>query len=146
MSWHTGRMPLLTIELMEGHGPKVYKALIERCTSLYATTLDAPIENFRTIIHPVPAACWGLGGVVGAKKVSPLITIEMVSGRPGSLQLRLMGEMSALVAEILGCELDDVRALIRDFSSSSWTVGGAPAVAGRFDEVRARAAAAAAAD
>ena len=134
-------MPLLTIELMEGHGPDTYRALIERCTALYAERLSAPIERFRTTINPVPVECWGLGGVQAAERVSPLITFEMLDGRPADLQLRLMAEMSALVAEILAIPISSTRVLIREFPATHWAIGGAPANVVRAAEVEARVAA-----
>lgn len=136
-------MPLLTIELMEGHGPEVYRELIERGTALYAEVLDAPIGRFRTVIRPVAADCWGLGGEQGSSRVSPLIIFEMMESRPRELHLRLMREMSALVASILDIDVSVTRVLLREFPATHWAIGGEPASVVRSDEVAAREAAAA---
>ncbi len=132
-------MPLIQIDLMEGHSDDVYRELIERCTALYAERLDAPIERFRTQINVVPPARWGIGGKEAPERVSPLITIELLDGRPGELLLRIMAELSALVAEILEIPVGQTRALIWEFPASHWGIGGVPASEARADEVAARA-------
>ena len=134
-------MPLIQIDLMEGHSDDVYRELIERCTALYAEILDAPLERFRTQINVVPAARWGLGGKAAPERVSPLITIELLDGRPRAVLMRVMAEQSALVAEILGVPVGQTRVLIREFPASHWGIGGVPASEARADEVAARAAA-----
>jgi 4-oxalocrotonate tautomerase family enzyme len=138
-------MPLLTIELMEGHSAETHKELIEKCTALYANKVGAPIERHRTQIHTFPSDCWGLEGTQGNERVSPLIIIEMMSGRPRELQEALMRELSELVAEILSIPVSSTRALLHEFEATHWAIGGVPASVARAAEVNARAAATAAA-
>jgi 4-oxalocrotonate tautomerase family enzyme len=134
-------MPLVQIDLMEGHAPEVHRALIERCTALYAEIVEAPIERFRATVSVVPADQWGLGGVAGPERVSPLIRISLMSGRPPELLRRMMHEMSALVAEILDISIDATRVFITEIPPTHWGIGGLPASEVRAAEVAARAAA-----
>ncbi len=135
-------MPLLTIELMEGHSAEIHRQLIERCTALYANAVGAPIERHRTQIHTFPPSCWGLEGKQGNDRVSPLIIIEMLSGRPRELHESLMRDLSELVAEILAIPISSTRALLREFEPTHWAIGGVPASVARASEVAARAKAA----
>jgi 4-oxalocrotonate tautomerase len=135
-------MPLLTIELMEGHSAEIHRELIERCTALYANKVAAPIERHRTQIHTFPADSWGLEGKQGNARVSPLIIIEMMSGRSASLHEELMRELSELVAEILDIPLSSTRALLHEFEPTHWAIGGVLASVARAGDVAARAAAA----
>ncbi len=132
-------MPLINIDLMEGHSPEVHRELIERCTALYAEIVVAPIERFRATITPVPAGQWGLGGVAGPDRVSPLIHILLMEGRPMELIHRLIAEMSALVAEILSIPVANTRVLITEIPVTHWGIGGVPASAARASEIAARA-------
>ncbi len=134
----TGTMPLLTIELMEGHGPDVHRELIERCTALYAAALEAPPARIRMQIHAFPRDCWGLEGIQGNERVSPQITIEMMEGRPAELHLKLMKDLSELVASILDIPISSTRALLREFAPEHWAIGGVPASVARASEVAAR--------
>jgi 4-oxalocrotonate tautomerase family enzyme len=139
-SEQTGIMPLLTIELMEGHGPDLHKELIEKCTALYAAALEAPASRIRMQIHAIPSDCWGLEGIQGNERVSPQITIEMMEGRPAELHLKLMKDLSELVAEILDIPLASTRVLLREFAPTHWAIGGVPASVARAAEVAARSA------
>jgi 4-oxalocrotonate tautomerase family enzyme len=132
-------MPLIEIDLMEGHTPDVHRELIERCTALYADIVVAPTERFRAKLNVVPAAHWGLGGEAGPERVSPLIHVLLMEGRPMELIHRLMSEMSALVAEILSISVDNTRVLITEIPVTHWGIGGVPASAARAAEIAARA-------
>jgi 4-oxalocrotonate tautomerase family enzyme len=136
-------MPLIQIDLMEGYGDDVHRELIQRCTALFAEIVVAPIERFRATLNVVPAAHWGLGGDAAPSKVSPLIQIHLMDGRPLELLHRLMHEMSTLVAEILNIPVGDTRAYLTEFPATHWGIGGIPASQARAAEVAARAAAAA---
>ena len=133
-------MPLIQIDLMEGHPPDVHRELIERCTALYAEIVVAPIERFRATVHAVPRNQWGLGGVAGAEKVAPLIRIHLMEGRPVELLHRLMSETSVLVAEILSIPVDHTRVLLTEIPVTHWAIGGVPASKARASEIAARAA------
>ncbi len=133
-------MPLIQIDLMEGHPPDVHRDLIERCTALYAEIVVAPIERFRATVNAVPRNQWGLGGVPGAVKVSPLIRIHLMEGRPVELLHRLMGEMSTLVAQILDIPVEHTRVLLTEIPVTHWAIGGVPASEVRASEIAARAA------
>jgi 4-oxalocrotonate tautomerase family enzyme len=135
-------MPVIQIDLMEGHSSDVYHELIERCTALYAEIVAAPIERFRATVNVVPSDQWGLGGVPEAPRISPLIRILLMEGRPQELLHRLIAEMSALVAEILGIPLADTRVLVTEIPVTHWGIGGTPASLARAGEIAARAAAA----
>jgi 4-oxalocrotonate tautomerase family enzyme len=96
------------------------------------------------VIRSVPRECWGLGGVVGSDRVSPLLIIEMMDGRPDEVKLALLRELSELAASILEIPVSSTRALLREFPATHWAIGGVPASVVRADEVAARTAAAAA--
>jgi 4-oxalocrotonate tautomerase family enzyme len=134
-------MPLLTIELMEGHSPVVHRQLIEQCTALYAKALEAPPERIRTKIHAVAADCWGLEGVQGNPRVSPLMIFEMMEGRTRETLEKLMADVSVLVAAILAIPVESTRVMLREFPPTHWAIGGVPASVARAAEVAARQAA-----
>ena len=133
-------MPLIQIDLMEGHDDAVHRELLERCTALYADAVSAPIERFRSQVNVVAATQWAAGGVVAPTRVSPLIRISLMAGRPPELLRELMADMSALVAEILDISIDDTRVLVTEIPPTHWGIGGVPANEVRANEIAARAA------
>jgi 4-oxalocrotonate tautomerase family enzyme len=134
-------MPLIQIDLMEGHETAVYRELIERCTALYADAVQAPVERFRATVNVVPADQWGLGGVAAPERISPLIRISLMAGRPAELLRALIADMSALVAEILDIPVAQTRVFLTEIPPSHWGIGGVPASDVRGAEIAARAAA-----
>ena len=134
-------MPMLQIDLMEGHPAQVHATLVQRCTALFAEIVVSPIERFRALVNVVPRDQWALGGVVAAERISPLIRIHLIEGRPLEMLHRLMAEMSALVAEILDIPLANTRVLITEFPGTHWGIGGIPASSARAAEIAARASA-----
>jgi 4-oxalocrotonate tautomerase len=119
----------------------VYRELIERCTALYADAVQAPVERFRATVNVVPADQWGLGGVAAPERISPLIRISLMAGRPAELLRALIADMSALVAEILDIPVAQTRVFLTEIPPSHWGIGGVPASDVRGAEIAARAAA-----
>ncbi len=134
-------MPLLQIDLMEGHSAETHRRLLEECTARFARIVDSPIERFRSFINLVPTSQWALGGVVGDAKVSPLIRIDLMEGRPQQVREALISELSQLTADILGIPLADTRVYISEIPPDRWGIAGVPASQVRASEVAARAAA-----
>jgi 4-oxalocrotonate tautomerase family enzyme len=132
-------MPLLQIDLMEGHSEEVHRQLIERCTALYAEIVMTPIERFRSTVNVIPATQWGLGGVVAPERVSPLIRISLMEGRPMEVMHRLLAEISALVAEILSIPIENTRVLITEIPITHWGNAGVPASVTRAADIAAKA-------
>lgn len=56
-------MPLIQVMLIEGRTMDAKAALISELTEAAVATLGAPRESVRVIVHEVPAAHWGVGGV-----------------------------------------------------------------------------------
>jgi 4-oxalocrotonate tautomerase len=56
-------MPLIQVTLIEGRSPPAKAALIRSLTQATIDSIDAPRESVRVILHEVPAAHWGVGGV-----------------------------------------------------------------------------------
>jgi 4-oxalocrotonate tautomerase len=128
---HNGAMPLMQIDLMEGHGPDVHRQLLERCTALYAEVVATPIERFRCTINVVPASQWSLGGEIGPERISPLINLRLMEGRSMEMLHRLMREMATLVAEILQIPIGNTRVVIAEIPVTHWGIGGVPVSEGR---------------
>lgn len=132
-------MPVIQIDLMEGHDDEVHRALIQRCTARYAEIVGGPVERFRSTVVTFPPSRWGLGGEPGAQRVSPLIRLTLLAGRPPEMLRRLVVEVSEVCADALGIDVADVRMLITEMAGTHWGIGGVPASEARAAELAARA-------
>lgn len=56
-------MPLIQVTLIEGRSTEQKSALIRGLTEAAVEAIGAPRESVRVILHEVPAAHWGVGGV-----------------------------------------------------------------------------------
>lgn len=56
-------MPIVNITLIEGRTPEQKLALIKEVTDTVERVLEAPRQSIRVLLHEVPAANWGVGGV-----------------------------------------------------------------------------------
>ena len=55
-------MPIVHIDLMEGRSPDTVAGMIRAVSHAVATSLDAPIETVRVIVHEMRAHQYGVGG------------------------------------------------------------------------------------
>jgi 4-oxalocrotonate tautomerase len=55
--------PIVQVTLVEGRDEETRAALIRELTDAVERTTGSPRERVRVILHQVPAADWGVGGV-----------------------------------------------------------------------------------
>lgn len=60
-------MPMIQVTLLEGRDAPAKERLIRDLTRAAVDALDAPIASVRVILHEVPPAHWGVGGVSKAE-------------------------------------------------------------------------------
>lgn len=56
-------MPLIQVTLIEGRSADQKAALIHQLTEAAVHAIQAPRDSVRVILHEVPAAHWGVGGM-----------------------------------------------------------------------------------
>ena len=86
------------------------------------------------------ADSFAAGGVPIAESgvQAPFVTLDLLEGRPLEQHTALIERMSALVADLVGVELDRVRLRINVVPTTSWGIAGVPASALRKAEIDAR--------
>jgi 4-oxalocrotonate tautomerase len=55
-------MPLVHVDLMEGRSPDRIAAMIRAVSEAVATSLDAPIDSVRVVVHEMQQHQYGIGG------------------------------------------------------------------------------------
>ena len=61
-------MPLVQVTLVEGRTPQQLRALIGALTEAVVTTVGAPKQNVRVVVHEVPPTHWAAGDVTIAER------------------------------------------------------------------------------
>ena len=55
-------MPIVHVNLMEGRPPEKIEKMIVAVSEAIATTLEAPIESVRVMVHEMETHQYGIGG------------------------------------------------------------------------------------
>jgi len=54
-------MPIVQVNMIQGRSEEQKSAMIRGVAEAISTTLDAPIETIRVLIHEYPSGNWGIG-------------------------------------------------------------------------------------
>ena len=61
-------MPIATIQIVAGRDAAKKRKLMAAVTEAIASSLDAPIDSVKVIVHEIPADLWSTGGQTVAEK------------------------------------------------------------------------------
>ena len=61
-------MPFVEITLVKGRSPEQLRALVSAMTRAVATSISAPKDSIRVVLHEVPATHWAAGDVTIAER------------------------------------------------------------------------------
>ena len=133
-------MPFLRVDLAGPVQPELKSELLRRTAALFAEITESPIDRIRTQVHELPADSFAVGGIPVAEShvQAPFITLDLLEGRPIDQHTALIERMSALVADLVGVELDRVRLRINVVPTTSWGIAGVPASELRKVEIEGR--------
>lgn len=146
-------MPVANIHVLAGHPRPVLKQLLREASAAFANAIDAPPERLQVWITEVDPELYAIAGepadevlarVPRAQAEIPLIRMALMEGRPVETLHRVMADLSAAVARVLGGDPQRVRVQIDHIHPDRWAIGGVPASRARASELAARAAAQAA--
>jgi phenylpyruvate tautomerase PptA (4-oxalocrotonate tautomerase family) len=146
-------MPIAQIHVLAGHPRPVLQQLVRDASATLARVIEAPIDRLQVWITEVDPALYAIAGepadLVLARHPRadieiPLIRLALMEGRPVEVLHRVMAEMSAVTARVLGGDPQRVRVQIDHVAPDRWAIGGVPASVARADELAARQAAASA--
>ena len=142
-------MPACNVIVLKGHPLATLKQLVVECSDTLARIIGAPKDRLEVWVTEVEPALWGLSGRPGdevlqtasrAEVEMPFIRIVLLQGRPVEQHHQLIAEISAVVARVLGADLERVRLQIDEVHPDRWGIGGVPASIRRAAEIAARAA------
>jgi 4-oxalocrotonate tautomerase family enzyme len=143
-------MPVANIHVLAGHPRPVLRQLLREASATFARVIDAPPDRLQVWITEVDPGLYAVAGepadevmarVPRADAEIPLIRMALMEGRPVELLHRVMAEMSAVVARVLGGDPQRVRVQSDPIHPDRWSIGGVPASVARAGELARRAAA-----
>lgn len=144
-------MPVANIHVLAGHPRPVLKQLLREASAAFAQAIEAPADRLQVWITEVDPELYAVAGEPADEALAytpraqteiPLIRMALMEGRPVEMLHRVMADMSAVVARVLGGDPQRVRVQIDHIHPDRWAIGGVPASVLRADELAQRAAAA----
>lgn len=143
-------MPVANIHVLAGHPRPVLKQLLREASAAFAKAIEAPPERLQVWITEVDPGLYAIAGepadevlqrVPRGQAEIPLIRMALMEGRSTEMLHRVMADLSAVVARVLGGDPQRVRVQIDHIHPDRWSIGGVPASRARAAELAARAAA-----
>lgn len=142
-------MPVANIHVLAGHPRPVLKQLLREVSAAFALAIEAPPERLQVWITEVDPELYAIAGepadevlqrVPRAQAEIPLIRMALMEGRSTEMLHRVMADLSAVVARVLGSDPQRVRVQIDHIHPDRWAIGGVPASQARAAELATRAA------
>jgi len=142
-------MPIANIHVLVGHPRPVLKQLLREASAALALALNAPVDRLQVWITEVDPALYAVAGEPAdevlqrqprAQTEIPLIRMALMEGRPVETLHRVMADLSAVTARVLGSDPQRIRVQIDHVHPERWAIGGVPASILRADELARRAA------
>ena len=140
-------MPVANIHVLAGHPRPVLKQLLREASATFARVIEAPADRLQVWITEVDPELYAIAGEPADEVLEhtprgqaeiPLIRMALMEGRPVEMLHRVMAEMSAVVARVLGGDPKRVRVMIDPVHPDRWAIGGVPASVARAAELAAR--------
>ncbi|MEX1166400.1 MAG: tautomerase family protein [Hydrogenophaga sp.] len=143
-------MPVANIHVLAGHPRPVLKQLLREVSAEFAQAIEAPADRLQVWITEVNPELYAIAGESAdevlahtprAQAEIPLIRMALMEGRPVETLHRVMADLSAVTARVLGGDPQRVRVQIDHIHPDRWAIGGVAASISRADELARRAAA-----
>ena len=140
-------MPVANIHVLAGHPRPVLKQLVREAAATLAQTLGAPVDRVQVWITEVDPALCAIAGEPADEVLArcprgevevPLIRMALMEGRSVETLHRVMAEMSAVTARVLGGDPQRVRVQIDHVHPDRWAIGGVSVSAARAAELARR--------
>lgn len=128
-------MPVANIHVLAGHPRPLLKQLVREASATLAGVLDAPTSRLQVWVTEVDPQLYAIAGEPADEVLArtprgqaeiPFIRMALMEGRSTELLHRVMAEMSATVARVLGGDPNRVRVQIDLVHPDRWAIGGVP--------------------
>ncbi|WP_258127378.1 tautomerase family protein [Achromobacter anxifer] len=105
-------MPILNVQIMEGHSAVQKAALLKAASNAVVESIAAPLSTVRIVLQEVSAEHVIVGGEIG--KAMARIDVALISGRDEAKKAALIAALNQAVCASIGISGQDVRVLLRD--------------------------------
>ena len=105
-------MPILNVQIMQGHSAAQKTALLKAASQAVVESIAAPLASVRIVLQEVPADNVIVAGEIG--KAMARVDAALIEGRDEAKKSALIAALNQAVCASIGISGEDVRVLIRD--------------------------------
>jgi len=117
-------MPILNIQIMQGHSAAEKTALLENCSQAVVDSIAAPLSSVRIVLDEAAPGHVVVAGEIG--KPMALVLARLIEGRTIEKKAALIAALNRAVSASIGISPQDIRVIITDIPKSD--MGGAGGV------------------
>lgn len=115
-------MPILNIQIMQGHTDSEKAALLENATQAVEASIAAPVQSIRIVLEEVAP-----GNVIVAGKLGQpmaLALVRLISGRDEARKAALIAALSKAIHDSIGIAEQDIRVVLTDVPNTDMGMAG----------------------
>ncbi|SAI72359.1 tautomerase [Bordetella ansorpii] len=115
-------MPILNIQIMQGHTDSEKTALLENATRAVEASIGAPVQSIRIVLEEVDARNVIVAGKLGHPMA--LALVRLIAGRDEAKKATLIAALSLAIHASLGIAEQDIRVVLTDVPNTDMGVAG----------------------
>ena len=115
-------MPILNVQIMQGHSVSQKADLLRNMTQAIVDSVKAPLHTVRIVLEEVPTHHVIVAGEMG--KPMALVTANLIEGRTEDLKAALIHALAHAVEQSIGLSIQDVRVILYDIPKTDIGVAG----------------------
>ncbi|ARP94857.1 tautomerase family protein [Bordetella genomosp. 13] len=115
-------MPILNIQIMQGHTEAQKAALLESASRSVMDSLAAPLASVRIVLEETAPQHVMVGGRIGHPMA--LALVRLIQGRTEEKKAALIAALNQAIHATLGISKDDIRVVITDVPTTDMGVAG----------------------
>ncbi|WP_313697422.1 tautomerase family protein [Achromobacter sp.] len=105
-------MPLLNVQIMQGHSAAQKAALLKAASNAVVESIAAPLPSVRAVLYEVPAEHVIVAGEIGKRMAR--VDVDLIEGRDEAKKAALIAALNQAVCASLDISGEDVRVILRD--------------------------------
>jgi 4-oxalocrotonate tautomerase family enzyme len=115
-------MPILNIQIMQGHGAAQKTALLKSATQAVVDAIAAPLPAIRVVIEETAPGHVIVNGELG--KPTSLALARLIEGRTEEQKAALIAALNQAIHDSIGISKDDIRVIVTDVPKTDIGIAG----------------------
>jgi len=122
ISYHGDIMPIINIQIMQGHDDAKKTALLQNASQCVVDSIAAPLSSVRVVIDESPQKHVIVAGKLGHPMA--LARVFLIQGRTEEKKAALIAAMHEAIHSSIGISKNDIRVIVTDVPNTNMGMAG----------------------